>query len=263
MLKKIILITLVFLTMSELSAQRVGFISSDMIRSKFPEAQMAEQRIQSMVEDWKRELEIMQENIDNLEFEIKKNRLIWTDKELNEKEKELQTRRQERESFAKRRFGPDGEYDKLVEQIMKPIEEKIYAAVHQVAVDEGFDLLLDQSIQPIPYANYKYDMTLKVLKKLGVDVKELEAQLEEKVQEDPRNEMKKSKKPRRRGRGRNDPNEREEDLRQFEREEEQKEEQMEEEFEEFTPETPEEEQEEEKSSDPRRRLPEDGLIIIN
>ena len=268
MLKRIVLIFVVFFAVSELPAQRVGFISSDMIRSKFPEAQMAEQRIQSMVEDWKRELEIMKQNVQSLEFEIKKNRLIWTDKELKEKQKELETLRQEREAFAKRRFGPDGEYDKVVQQIMKPVEEKIYAAVHKVAIEQGFDLLIDQSVQPIPYANYKYDMTVNVLRKLGVDVEELEADLQKKIKDDPRNKMKKSRTPRRRGRGRYDPDQQKqerEDLRQFEREEEQdtEPEKKESEMKEFKREMPPAEEEEEENADPRKRLPEDGFIIIH
>ena len=96
-----------------------------MIRNIFPEAQKSEQKIQSMVEDWKSELEIMKKNIQSLEFEIKKNRLIWTDKQLKEKQKELETLRRKRETFAQRIFGPGGEYDKKVKQIMKPVEDQM------------------------------------------------------------------------------------------------------------------------------------------
>jgi outer membrane protein len=205
------------LSFGSLFSQRVGFISSDMIRDKFPEAEAAEQRIQSVVEDWKRNLQMMQDNINNIEFELKKNRLIWTDKEIQEKQEQLKTLKMEREGLAKKRFGPNGDYDQLVKDIMRPVEEKIYAAVHRVSVDKKFDLILDQSIQPIPYANYKYDLTLVVLKELGVEVEDLEAELEEKIKKDPRNKVRESKAPPRRGRGRYDPNSPE--SREFDREE--------------------------------------------
>ena len=58
--------------------------------------------------------------------------------------------------------------------MMKPVEDKIYAAVQQVAADEGYDVILDKSSQNIPYMNAKYDLTVKVLRKLGVDVDKLE-----------------------------------------------------------------------------------------
>ena len=186
--------------------QKTAFISSDMIREKFAEAKQSQQRIQSMVDDWKRQLKFMQEKIANLEFEIKKNRLIWTDQERATKEKELENLKKEREDYAKSKFEPGGEYDQVTYQIMKPVEEKIQAAVQQVAADVGVDIIFDQSTQPLAYVNYKYDLTLRVLKKLGVDVDELEAELQDKITKDPRNEQNRSKTPRSGRRSRNDPN---------------------------------------------------------
>ncbi len=209
MRKSIIFLTLClsFFLTGELLAQKVGFINSNTIRTKFPEALSAEQRVQSIVEDWKRELSETQTQIEELEFEMEKNRLIWSSREKAAKERRLKELLKERESFAKVKFESGGEYDKIVKDMMRPIEEKIYAAVQQVASDEGYDIILDQSIQPIPYVNFKYDLTIKVLKVLGVDTDELEKDLQQKIDKDPRNQKKESKKPRSRkaSRSRNDP----------------------------------------------------------
>ena len=184
------------------NAQKVGFINSNTIREKFPDAMQAQQRVQSMTDEWKRELDAMQQKVDNLEFEIKKNRLIWTETERQNKESEMVTLRKTREDYARTIFEPNGKYDEAVKTIFQPIEEKIYASVQQVASDQGFDILVDQSIQPLPYVNYKYDMTVRVLKNLGVDVSELEKDLKERIDKDPRNQTRESKAPaRRRGRG--------------------------------------------------------------
>ncbi len=179
-------------------SQKVGFINSKMIREKFPEAQQAEQRIQSMTDEWKRELAAMTSRIESLEFEIKKNRLVWTDQEKAEKEKELVTAKKAREDFAKSTFEPNGKYDNAVNTVTTPVEEKIYAAVQQVASDQGFDIVLDQAVQPMAYGNYKFDLTLKVLKLLGVDTDEFDKELQEKIDKDPRNKKVESKTPRKR-----------------------------------------------------------------
>lgn len=200
-------VILSFLCSSNLSAQKVGFINSNTIREKFPEAQSAEQRVQSVVEDWKREIAETQNQIEELEFEMDKNRLIWSSREKAAKERKLKELLKKRESFAKVKFESGGEYDNLVREIMSPVEEKIFASVQKVASEEGYDIIFDQSIQPIPYVNFKYDLTLKVLKLLGVDTDALEKDLQEKIQKDPRNQKKESKKPRSRKsrRSRNDP----------------------------------------------------------
>ena len=182
-------------------AQKVGFINSNTIRGKFPDAQQSQQRVQSMTDEWKRELDAMQQKVDNLDFEIKKNRLIWTETERQNKESELGMLKKTREDYARTIFEPNGKYDQAVATIFTPVEEKIYASVQQVAADQGFDILIDQSVQPMPYVNYKYDMTVKVLKNLGVDVSELEKDLKDRIEKDPRNQQKESKQPaRRRGR---------------------------------------------------------------
>ncbi len=202
---KLVLSILITCLTLPLAGQKVGFVSSKTIRAKYNEAKQADQRIQSIVEEWKRELESMQQQIDDLEFEIKKNRLIWSDDEKFNKETELKNLKEERVGYAQSKFESGGEYDKVVKSIMSPVEIKIYAAVQEVAADEGYDIILDQSIQPIPYVNYKYDMTVKVLRKLGVDVEQMEKELKEKIDNDPRNKQVESRRPVGRSRRRFDP----------------------------------------------------------
>ena len=177
-------------------SQKVAFLNSEIIREYYPDAKQAEQRIQSMVEEWNRDLGAREEAINALEFEIKKNRLIWTASEKEGKESQLKKAKELREDFAQSKFTPDGDYDELVRQMLGPIEEKIRAAINEVAADYRFDIIVDQSITPLPYVNYKFDMTINVLRKLGVDTKELEAELKTKIESDPRNKQKKSKAPR-------------------------------------------------------------------
>lgn len=188
--KIIFLISLVLAIHPYVFAQRVGFIASDVIRDKFPEAKQAEQRIRSVVEEWKRELEDMDKRIENLRFEIAKNRLIWTEEEKKLKEKELEDLTTQKLVYSRKKFEPGGEYDMLVKTIMQPVEEKIYAAVQKIAAENGFDIIWDKSSNPLAYVNYKYDLTLKVLRELGVDVSQMEKELQEKISKDPRNQVK-------------------------------------------------------------------------
>ena len=191
---RLVIIFLFAVGVYKLEAQKVAFVVSDVIRDNFPEARQAEQRLKSIVDDWKRELESIDRQIENLKQDIAKNRLIWSDEEKLSKEKELTDLNISRQEFSRRKFEPGGEYDNVVKAMMKPIEEKIYATVQQVAVDEDFDIVLDKSVHSLPYCNAKYDLTVKVLRKLGVDVEKLEAELQEKIKKDPNNQKKESKK---------------------------------------------------------------------
>ncbi len=206
LMKRVVLLPILLIIFTEISsAQKVGFMNSDVIRKNFIEAKQAEQRVQSIIEEWKRELAATQLKIDNLEFEIRKNRLIWTDTERATRERELQDLIVNRERFAKMKYETGGEYDNIINQVMKPIEEKIFAAVQEVSSREGYDIIWDQAVNPLAYVNFKYDITVKVLRRLGVDVAELEKDLEQKIKSDPRNEPEETtQRPRRRSRSQRD-----------------------------------------------------------
>lgn len=210
-MKRYLIITLfllvnLFFSVSLLSQARVGVINSQMIREKLPDAQLAEQRCQTMVEEWKRELKSMEDKEESLKFDMTKNRLIWSDAEKLKADKELKDLQNKRLAFVSEKFSPspNSGYDKIIEEIMRPVEEKIFAAVQTVAAKEKYDFIWDQSTNPLPYVNFKYDITLKVLKLLGVDVSAEEAEQKDKIENDSRNDEDKkraSQAPRRRSRG--------------------------------------------------------------
>jgi outer membrane protein len=162
---------------------RVAFISSEEIRKRFPEAQQAEQRLRSLSDEWQRTLDEMGKQIEQLQTEIQKNRLIWTDEERRQKEAELERLRRRREEFFRQCFAPGGRYDSAAAAIYQPVEAKIYAAVQEVAVADGYDFVWDKSRHPLVFANPKYDLTVKVLKRLGVDTKELETQQQQQIEQ--------------------------------------------------------------------------------
>jgi outer membrane protein len=206
----ILLVAILFfgsISNNNLLAQRVGFFSSQMIREKLPDAKLAEQRVQTMVNEWNRELKSMEDKEEALVFDMKKNRLIWSDAEKAAKDKELADLQAKRIKFTNEKYQPnvksESEYDRVLREVLTPVEEKIGAAVQEVASKEKFDYIWDISTQPLAYANYKYDITLKVLKVLGVDVAAEEKEQEKKISADPRNEAEKKKEsqtPRKRSR---------------------------------------------------------------
>jgi Skp family chaperone for outer membrane proteins len=119
------LIIIALMPVSGVFAQKVAYVSSDLIREKIPEAKQAQQRIQSMVEDWKRELIHMQKGINELCSEIDNSKYIWSEKHKANNDSALGNLIKNRKEFAKSKFEPGGEYDRMTKKIMKPVEEKI------------------------------------------------------------------------------------------------------------------------------------------
>lgn len=179
-------------TLSSHAQTKVCYVATQVIRERFPEAQVTQQRIESIASEWKKELEDRAREIENLEIEIKKNRLIWSDSERKAKEDELDRKRKERQDFANKKFGENGEYDQLVYNMTNPVESKIFAAISDIANAESADYVWDKSTLPLVYTNPKYDITVKVLERLGIQVEDLKKKQEEAIKADPRNQPKRT-----------------------------------------------------------------------
>ena len=62
------------------------------------------------------------------------------------------------------KFGPEGELFKKRQELVKPLQDKVYAAIEKFAADKGYDLILDKSSSAgIIFANSTYDKTTAVL----------------------------------------------------------------------------------------------------
>jgi len=188
-------VALFIISVTEASGQKIGYVSTETIKQQYEPYKQAEVRLDAMVNEWKTDLDQQQKDIDDLELEMKKNRLIWTDNERQQKEMEIADKRRKREQFATEKFAPGGEHDKQAESLFQAIWEKIYLAIQKVASDEGYDIVWDKSVDPLVYVNAKYDLTVKVMKQLGISADELEKKQQEVIDADPRN--KKLEEPRR------------------------------------------------------------------
>jgi outer membrane protein len=124
---KILLILCSFaLASPSLFSQKVGFIDSETIRQEFEEVEQAEQLIQTIIAEWKLELKAMQEQINNLEKDIYKNRLVWSEETIGKKKAYLETLVKKKRDYSNEKFRPGGEFDRVVERIQKPIEKEIF-----------------------------------------------------------------------------------------------------------------------------------------
>jgi outer membrane protein len=112
-----------------LFSQKAGFLNSEAMRQQMPEVEQAEQSIKTIVDEWKIEITAMQEQINKLETEIRNNRLIWSDKERQKNESDLEKLVKTKSDYSSDKFRPGGEFDKIVKQIQEPIESKIYNTV--------------------------------------------------------------------------------------------------------------------------------------
>ncbi|MBI3192909.1 MAG: OmpH family outer membrane protein [Ignavibacteriae bacterium] len=146
---------------------KIGWFNSQAIMEKYPEAQDAQHQLDNIVADWQAELAKMQNEWKKKFEEYDKKKLILTDQLRADSEKELRELDQKISEFRNKKFGQNGELFQKQNDLMKPVQNKIYKILEDVAKDEEFDYIFDKSGEILlMYSNPALDMTQKVLEKL-------------------------------------------------------------------------------------------------
>lgn len=169
-MKKIIIATSVFFiifTLSAISQVKIGWINSQTIMDKLPEAQDAQRQLDNLVTEWQNELAKMQNEWQKKFEEYDKRKLILTDQGRVEAERQLQELDRKIVDFRNKKFGQNGELFQKQNELMRPVQDKIFKAIQDVAKGEGYDYIFDKSGDiMLMYTNEKYDLTNIVLEKV-------------------------------------------------------------------------------------------------
>ncbi|HLF44824.1 MAG TPA: OmpH family outer membrane protein, partial [Chitinophagaceae bacterium] len=69
----------------------------------------------------------------------------------------------------RKRFGFEGDLFKKRQELVKPVQDKVYNAVQKMAMQRGYDFILDKSEGiTVIFADPKLDKSEEILKDLGV-----------------------------------------------------------------------------------------------
>jgi outer membrane protein len=146
---------------------KIGYVDSDSIMDKFPDAQDARQKLDAFIQDWQTELTKLETSWKTKYDDYEKRKLIMTDQTRAEMESELIKLEQQIGDYREKKFGTNGELFQKQDEIMKPIQNKVFTAIKDVAKDEDFDFVFDRSGDVmLLFANDEYDVTALVLEKL-------------------------------------------------------------------------------------------------
>jgi len=166
MKKYVIAIVLILLALSgtNFAQQKIGYIDSEAIMKELPEAQDAQRQLDAQIKEWQEQLDKMEKEWKSKYDDYQNRKLTMSSQKRAEIEKELMTMEENIRDFRQKKFGVNGDLFKLQEEVMKPIQNKIFKAIEKVAQEEEFDYVFDISGDIIfLYTNSDYDLTNYVL----------------------------------------------------------------------------------------------------
>ncbi|MFN5642885.1 MAG: OmpH family outer membrane protein [Sphingobacteriales bacterium] len=168
-MKKLFLIVLGFLSISVAGfAQRYAVIDTKYILNKLPEYKEAQKKLDLFSEQWQKEIEGKQAELDVLYRNFEAEQVMLSDQLKKKREDELFNKEKELRDLQRRRFGFEGDLFKKRQELVKPIQDKVYNAVQKLAATRQYDFILDKSEGiTIIFADPKLDKSDDVLKELN------------------------------------------------------------------------------------------------
>ncbi|RPH35677.1 OmpH family outer membrane protein [bacterium] len=165
---KYFLVALLLAAASLAPAQsKIGHINSEAIMQTLPEAVDAQKTLDQLVSQWEGELQKMQAEWKRKFDDYDKRKLILTDQVRADAERELRELDQSIADYRNKKFGQNGELFQKQNDVMKPIQNKVFKVLDEIAKEDGYDYVFDKSGEILLlYANEKNDLTQKVITRM-------------------------------------------------------------------------------------------------
>jgi outer membrane protein len=153
-------------------AQKYAFVNTDYILENITEYTDAQQQLDDLSVQWQKEIEAKFAEIDKLYKAFQNEAVLLPDDMKKKREDDIVKKEKDAKDLQKKRFGTDGDLYKKRIELIKPIQEKVYTAIEEIAEAENYAVVFDKAgNSTLIYSNPKYDISEQVLDKLGYTYK--------------------------------------------------------------------------------------------
>ena len=168
-MKKILILLFTAATALTANAQKYCIVDVEYILSKMQQYQDAQAQLDKIAEGWQKDVETQMKEVDNAYRKFQSEQVLLTDQMKQQRIKEIEAREKDVKEFQKSKFGPNGELFKKRQELVKPIQDKVYNELKKYAEAKSYDLILDKSSGPsLLYYNERLNKSEDILSALGI-----------------------------------------------------------------------------------------------
>ncbi|MBI2730806.1 MAG: OmpH family outer membrane protein [Sphingobacteriales bacterium] len=151
------------------SAQRYAIIDSKYILEKLPEYKDAQKKLDDISDLWQKEIDQKSAELEKMYKNFEAEQVMLSDELKKKREDEIYNKEKELRDLQKKRFGFEGDLFRKRQELIRPIQDKVYNAVQKMATERSFDFVLDKSEGiTVIFADPKLDKSDDILKRLEV-----------------------------------------------------------------------------------------------
>ena len=149
------------------NAQRTAIVDVNALLESVPEYQQAQQEVDRIAAVWQQEIAQEYDKIKSMYNKYQSEQVLLSEDARRVREDEIMNKEKEVRELQKQKFGAEGELFVKRQELVQPVQEKVFNAIQEYAEQRGYDIILDKSGGAgILYSNDEYDKTEDIRKRL-------------------------------------------------------------------------------------------------
>ena len=164
-----LLIAIFGLGLNFVSAQKFGYIDSDFILGKMPDYKKAQDEIEQLSVGWQKEVEEMQKKVEGMHSSYQAELVLLTEEMKQDRLTDLKKKEDDLKDYQKKVFGFGGLFFLKKQELIKPLQDKVFDATEKVAKANRLAIIFDKAGELVMiYTDPRHDYTDFVLEELGL-----------------------------------------------------------------------------------------------
>ena len=157
-----------FLLVSSGFGQKFAFVDTEYILDRIPTYKVALEQIDKLSQDYQKEIESMIAEVEKLYRNFQNERVLLTEDQKLKKEDEIVAKENSVKELQRKYFGPEGAVFQKRQELVKPVQDEVYTAVKEVAIEGAYAVIFDAAAGAgILYENPRYNISDQILQKMG------------------------------------------------------------------------------------------------
>lgn len=161
-------ILFLLITSASVSAQKFAYVDTEYILQNLPEFTDAQNQLDEMSQEWQKEIEAKFAKVDEMYKKYQADAILLPEDMKKKREEEIIQAERSAKDLQKQRFGKDGDLFKKRQELVKPVQERVYNAIQEIATKKNYSFVFDKSGGvTLMYVDPKFDISDEVLAQIG------------------------------------------------------------------------------------------------
>lgn len=159
---------MIFAIPSSANAQKYAYVDTKYILDNIPEYQDAQDELDELSEKWQKEIEGKYKEVEEMYKQYQAEAVLLPADIKKQKEDAIIKKEKEVKVLQKKYFSPEGELFKKRQELVQPIQEKVYNSIESIAQTRNYSFVFDRSGGvTLLYVDPKFDISDEVLDEVG------------------------------------------------------------------------------------------------